>query len=223
MNSSFSLRYAPALAILVIAACTATAADDTIPRIDIENVPLADAIRNLARHSGLNYILDPRVPGSEFGRGRLAAPININVHWTNLSPQTALSALLKAYDLTMVTNPATSVMRIAPANQGVKPIPASQVSTNASAVIPLMVMDSVPLTEAITKLANAGKIAAFLDPELQTPAFAAQGTVSFRWERITTRQALAALLDNYDLVMTEDPATSSAKISRKRQPEKKQL
>jgi hypothetical protein len=37
--------------------------------------------------------------------------------------------------------------------------------------------------------------------------------VSIRWERITARQALAALLDNFNLVMTEDAATFTAKIS----------
>jgi len=49
-----------------------------------------------------------------------------------------------------------------------------------------------------------------------------QGTVSFRWERITARQALAALLDNYDLVMIGDRVTSAARITQKSDPERNQ-
>src|SRR5207237_9940230 len=95
------------------------------------------------------------------------------------------------------------------------PEPTSHVGTNASDIIPLLVMDSVSLIEAVTKLASAASLAISLDPELSATDFDTQGTVSFRWERITARQALAALLDNYDLVMIEDPATSGARISQK--------
>ena len=76
-------------------------------------------------------------------------------------------------------------------------------------------MDSVFLTEAVTQLARSASLAVSLDPELSAADFDAQGAVSFRWERITARQALAALLDNYDLVMIEDRATSAARITRK--------
>jgi len=34
-----------------------------IPLIVMEDVPLTDAIKNLARQAGINYILDPRVAG----------------------------------------------------------------------------------------------------------------------------------------------------------------
>ena len=196
--------------------------EKTLPRIQMVNVPLADVIRTLARQSNLNYILDPHVPGSDFGPGRLAPKLSVTASWTNVTAQAALTALLKEHSLTMVTNPATTVTRIAPANLSVKPVPTSQVGTNTSSVIPLLVMDSVFLTEAVTQLASAASLAVSLDPKMSATAFDAQGTVSFRWERITARQALAALLDNYDLVMIEDPATSAARITQKSDPERKQ-
>src|SRR5881628_3546542 len=198
-------------AVLFSAAC----ADDAIPLIRMVDVPLADAIKILARQSNLNYILAPHVPGSDFGPGRLAPKLLVTANWTNVTAQAALTALLKEHSLTMVTNPATTVTRIAPVNLSVKPVPTSQVGTNTSGVIPLLVMDSVFLTEAVTQLARSASLAVSLDPELSATAFDAQGTVSFRWERITARQALAALLDNYDLVMIEDPATSAARITKK--------
>ena len=122
----------------------------------------------------------------------------------------------------MVSNTATTVTRIAPADVSVKLVPTSHVGTNTGSIIPLLVMDSVSLTEAVTKLASVASLAISLDPELSTTESDAQGTVSFRWERITARQALAALLDNYDLVMIEDAATSAARITQKSDPERKQ-
>ena len=196
--------------------------EKALSRIQMVNVPLADAIRTLARESNLNYILDPHVPGSDFGPGRLTPKLSVTASWTNVTAPAALSALLKEHGLTMVNNPATTVTRIAPANLSVKPVPTSQVGTNTSSIIPLLVMDSVSLTEAVTQLARSASLAVSLDPKLSATAFDAQGTVSFRWERIMARQALAALLDNYDLVMIEDRATSAARITQKSDPERNQ-
>jgi len=220
---SVGTRRAVALAaVLVSAACMVSAADDVIPLIRMVDVPLADAIKILARQSNLNYILDPHVPGSDFGPGRLAPKLLVTANWTNVTAQAALSSLLKEHSLTMVTNPATTVTRIAPANLSVEPVPTSQVGTNTSDIIPLLVMDSVSLTEVITKLASAASLAISLDPKLSATDLDAQGTVSFRWERITARQALAALLDNYGLVMIEDRATSAARITQMSDPERNQ-
>lgn len=209
--------YAKRAVALAAVLCTCTfplrAADDALPLIVIDTVPLIDAVRNLARQSGLNYVLDPQVPGSEFGPGRLAPQPSIKARWTNVTARAALSMLLAEHQLTMVTNPATTVMRIAPTALGVKPVPGSQVGTNTGPAIPLMVMDSVPLTEAIRKVAGAAHINVLLDAQVSAPAFDRQGTVSFRWERLGARQALAALLDNYGLVMSEDPTTATARIT----------
>jgi hypothetical protein len=200
-------------AILYTSAFGLRAADDALPLIVIDNVPLGDAVRNLARQSGLNYVLDPHVPGSEFGPGRLAPQPSVRARWTNMTARAALNMLLAEHQLIMVTNPATTVARIAPTALGVKPVPVGEVGTNAGPVIPLMVVDSVPLTEAIRNLARAARINVLFDAQVSAPVFDGQGTVSIRWERLRARQALAALLDNYGLVMSEDPATSIARIT----------
>jgi len=191
------------------------AGGEPVPLIVIDDVPSTYAIQNLARQAGLNYILDPRVPGASFGPGRLVVMQSINVRWTNLTALAALSKVLKALNLTMVTNPATTVARIAPANAGVKPVPASQVGLSTNAAVPLIVMDDVQLTKAIRALAAQAQLNVSLDPKLSAPAFDRQGTISIRWEDITARQALAALLDNYDLVLIEEPGASSGRITFK--------
>ena len=47
-------------AVLVSAACIISAADDVIPLIRMVDVPLADAIKTLARQSNLNWTLNCR-------------------------------------------------------------------------------------------------------------------------------------------------------------------
>jgi hypothetical protein len=191
------------------------AGGEPVPLIVIDDVPSTDAIRNLARQAGINFIFDPRVPGANFGPGRFELNPSIHVRWTNLAVRTALGRLLKALNLTMVTNPATAVARIAPANLGVKPLPASQVGASTNAAIPLIVMDDVQIARAIRAFAAQADLSVSLDPKLSAPAFDGQGTISIRWENITARQALAALLDNYDLVLIEEPGTSSGRITFK--------
>jgi hypothetical protein len=120
--------------------------------------------------------------------------------------------LLAERKLVLVTNPVTTVARIAPASLGVKPVPASQVGTNLGSVIPLMVMDDILLAEAINKLAVAVPLKISLDAKWAESVEKAGVAVSFRWEKITARQALVALLDNHELILVEDAATGQARV-----------
>jgi hypothetical protein len=216
MKTKSWIRFAATiLAALANVASAAAAANESVPLIVIDEVPLSAAIQNLARHAELNYILDPRVPGSGFGPGRLATEPSVSIRRTDTTALAVLEAVLKEHKLQMVTNPATTVARIAPANLVVQPVPASQVGTNAGKVVPVLSVDSVSLTDLLMQLASAARLKVSLDPKLTAPPFARQGTVSFRWERITVKQAFLALLDNYDLVMIEDAAGSTAKITRR--------
>src|SRR5262249_28279819 len=117
--------------------------------------------------------------------------------------------------LTMVTNPATTVMRIAPMNAGVKPVPPSQVGTNTNNVIPLIVIEDVPVTDAIRHIATQAGLNASFDPGFPVDEFNSLGSVSVRWENLTARQALAAVLDNYYLASIQDPGGASARITLK--------
>jgi hypothetical protein len=69
-------------------------------------------------------------------------------------------------------------------------------------VIPLIEMQDVRLPDAIRQLASKGRLNVILDPRLTAPPFN-QMTVSLRWENVAAKEALTALLDNYDLVMIE--------------------
>ena len=93
-------------------------------------------------------------------------------------------------------------------------------ATNAP-VIPLIVMDDVPLTDAIKNLARQAGLNYMLDPKISfgqpgpNGAPTPQPSVSIRWENITAEQALNALLNNYSLQLVEDPKTHIARVTTK--------
>lgn len=69
-------------------------------------------------------------------------------------------------------------------------------------IIPLIQMENTPLPEALRQMAAKAHLNILLDPRLSQPPFNGM-TVSVRWENVTAREALEALLDNYGLVLVE--------------------
>jgi hypothetical protein len=91
----------------------------------------------------------------------------------------------------------------------------SQVTGTQGEVIPLIVMDEVPLADAIRNLANHAGIKYALAPEVLESYVAAgtpQPNVTIRWEKVTARQALNSLLANYALILVENSITGVALI-----------
>jgi hypothetical protein len=69
-------------------------------------------------------------------------------------------------------------------------------------VVPLIEMEQVPLTDAIRQLARQARLNILLDPRLSAATYDRM-TVSIRWENVTAREALEALLDNHGLELVE--------------------
>ena len=96
------------------AAASASATRDpnaVMPLIQMKDALLTDAIENLARQAGLNYILDPRIPYLSTGPDRVPQP-TVSLRWENLTAEQALSAVLDNYNLVIVDNPKTHISRI---------------------------------------------------------------------------------------------------------------
>jgi hypothetical protein len=74
-------------------------------------------------------------------------------------------------------------------------------------VIPLVEMEKVPLTDALRQLARQAHLNILLDSRLSQAPFDRM-TVSIRWENVTAREALAALLDNHGLVLVDSPRSA---------------
>jgi type II secretory pathway component GspD/PulD (secretin) len=90
----------------------------------------------------------------------------------------------------------------------------------APAVMPIQFQD-VPITTAIENLARLADINYLLDPKIgygqpdQNGQIRPEPTISVRWENVSARQALLAVLDNYNLELVEDAKTKIARISIK--------
>lgn len=93
-------------------AAPAAPAAVVIPTIVMDEVPLTDAIKNLARQADLNYILDPKVSfGPPAADGKPTIP-NISIRWENVTAEQALDALLTTYGLQLIEDPKTHIARI---------------------------------------------------------------------------------------------------------------
>lgn len=96
-------------------------------------------------------------------------------------------------------------------------------TSQANAVIPLIVIDDTPLLDAIRNLARQAGINLMIDPRVaygqpdpaKPGAVVAQPSVSIRWENITAEQALNALLNNYGLQAVEDPKVKITRVTVK--------
>src|SRR5262249_4406134 len=85
----------------------------TIPLIVMDEVQLTDAIRNLARQAGLNFMLDPRISFGQAGPGCKAAPQpTVSVRWENVTAEQALHARLNNYNLQLSEDPKSKIARI---------------------------------------------------------------------------------------------------------------
>ena len=87
--------------------------DGVIPLIVMDDVPLTDAIKNLARQAGLNYVLDPRI---EFGQlapdGKPVAQPMVSIRWENVTVEQALNALLANYNLQLIEDTKSKIARV---------------------------------------------------------------------------------------------------------------
>ena len=176
-----------------------------IPLIVMDDVKLEDAIRNLARMAGINYILDPKVSFSGVVSGR----------WEKLTAEQMLGRLLDEHKLRMTPNPATSVARVTSSNTVTKPLTLSPVEKTTNNLVPIFVVDEARLDDTVRRLGAMANLKISFEPDLSEKALGQ--SLTFRWENLTPKQALAALLDNYDLDVVEEPSSGTARVVPKKQ------
>ncbi|MCU0770231.1 MAG: hypothetical protein MUE94_00480 [Verrucomicrobia bacterium] len=119
------------------------------------------------------------------------------------------------------TTPVTQETASVPAEAQAQAVEAAPEPAEATVVIPLIVMDEVPLMDAIRNLARQAEINYMVDPKVPYGQMGEDGTVtpqpilSIRWENVTAEQALVAVLNNYNLQITEDPKAKIFRITVK--------
>jgi type II secretory pathway component GspD/PulD (secretin) len=92
-----------------------------------------------------------------------------------------------------------------------KPTAGAPVKTGE--VVPLIVIDDVPLLDAIKNLARQSGINFQFDPRVTV--MSNQPNVTVRFENVTAEDALGAVLDNYGMVQQHDPKAHISKITIK--------
>ncbi|HOX58378.1 MAG TPA: hypothetical protein P5205_15050 [Candidatus Paceibacterota bacterium] len=94
-------------------AASETSPGTPIPLITIEDVPLTDAIRNLARQAEINYVLDPKIGFGQVGPdGKVTPQPSVTIRWENVTAEQALNALLNNYTLQLVDDPKSKIARV---------------------------------------------------------------------------------------------------------------
>lgn len=211
MKSVPSLFRAGSLVIAFVVAerCFALAQEsqprhEAVAVIEIENVPLSTAIQLLARQMDFNYILDPAVQGS-------LDPL-VTIRWENATAEQAFKALLAEHRLAITANPATSIAHIRTADHPIKPMTVPPIRIGSNGAIRLIEMDKAPVIQVITNLAAQTHLKITLDPKVMarfdplspsSPLPQGSRRLSVRWKDVTAAQALLAVLDNFDLAITE--------------------
>ncbi len=222
-----SVAQAPAAAAPAAAQGTDnTAAQPTAPTAAASNPPATAA--PAAAQVADNTAAQPTAPAGEAPAPATAA--------TNSPTATAPAGEAPAPATAATNSPATATPATAPVADNTAAQPAAPASAAAApapdaatpgslaqsnAVIPLIVMDEVPLTDAIRNLARQAGLNYLLDPRVAFGAIgpdgkpAAQPSVSIRWENVTAEQALNALLNNYNLHLVQDLKSGIARVTVK--------
>ena len=106
-----------------------------------------------------------------------------------------------------------------PAKAQKEEAPASDASEDSKGYT--ITIENLPLVEAISHLAKVADLNILIDPRLNNPALGPDGkplppaTVSIRFENVSAKQALEALLLNHDMQLVEDSKTMIHRIVKK--------
>jgi type II secretory pathway component GspD/PulD (secretin) len=84
---------------------TPAKATEVVPLIVIDDVPLLDAVKNLARQCGINFQFDPRVTAQ-------SNQPNVTVRFENVSAEDALAAVLDNYGMVLQFDAKTKISKI---------------------------------------------------------------------------------------------------------------
>jgi type II secretory pathway component GspD/PulD (secretin) len=154
----------------------------------------------------------PKADGAQTQAASAGSAANADAAQAQPAPATAPAAA------DVAQAPPAAASSAAPADSNA-PAAGASATPQTNAIIPLIVMDDVPLTDAVKNLARQAGLNYMLDPKVAFGQVGPDGkpvpqpTVSIRWENVTAEQALNALLGNYNLQMTEDPKSKIARVT----------
>ncbi len=193
-----------------------------IPLIQFSDVPITTAIENLARQEGVNYILTPKVSRQWDGAAPNGPEPLTTLRSANVTCWSALNRMLNIRGLVLVEDPATRVARVAfrgaalpIVDMDLLDVEGDGSNSSANIIIPLIQFSDVPLDTALENLSRQCELHVVLDPRLKDSSDpkTSPPMLTLRWENLTAKQALVALCENYDLIVTKNDSTGIIQIT----------
>jgi hypothetical protein len=194
--------------------------EESLP-IQFTDVPLDVCFEALAREAGINYLIDPAVGYGRPDRdGKIQQPPTLTLRWDHVTAAQGFYALSENYGFTVERDPNSHIVFLRIQDHPITPFTNTKFfegDTNyfapmTNTVSPIQAED-VPLNVIMQVLANEAKVAVELDP---TDDNLSLQTVSFRFTNVSSKQALVALCEDYNLVFTVDPGSGSIRIGQRR-------
>ena len=190
--------------------------------IQFQEVPLTTALESLARLTGINYLLDPKIgyglPGKN---GQIKPEPLLHVRWFGVSPRKALIALCENYDLSIIKAPSTDIFLIrAKDHQLTNFVDAGLLGSDTNKE-PTIQFEDVPITTALNSLTRLAGINYAADSQFgyglpdKNGQIKTEPALSFRFENATAKQAFIAICQNYDLIIVKDATTGIIRIKPK--------
>jgi hypothetical protein len=224
---------APAQAVAAVPGRPEALATNTTPgnqileTVSFDNLPLPDAIRQLAKLAGLTCQIDPELLNRKAADGTPIPPPTVKERWKNVSPLQALDALSENYGCLVLWGPGPNPQPFIYAGGAVDPrvikvnlldktpaagaLAAPANANPADEIAEAMTFDKLPVTDAIRQLAGLAGLNIQFDPQLFRAAIRAP-TVNERYTNITPRQAIQKLLDKYGLQLTQIPGNPILRV-----------
>lgn len=192
------------------AAITADA-DAPVPHVVFDDVPLLDAIQQLAREAKVSFQADPGLFDPTNG-----PPPNVSLRWETVTYRGALDTVLQNYGLALVRMEGTPVLRLTrtlPPSQewpfevcdiATMPLPAS-----ADERLSTVTVDNAPGMDAIKIVARQAALNYLIDPSLSS---ALSTNYLLRLTNVTLRAALKRILADNGVALMGDKTTSIYRI-----------
>jgi hypothetical protein len=195
--------------------------------------PLLAAVTNLADQASIKFVLAPELMTNGVPIEALNRPVGV-VRYENVTARQALDTLLSQNNLVIGRREGFPGTIVAPKDSNVVPLPVEG-NDLAEGEMDSPELQSffdpnkeVPLITAIQMLGRLAKLNILVDPRLKTgftrqvgtnmvevPAVATNTVSLSAYGGVTPRQTLDAVLNNYGLVLLQDPKTGFAQVTYK--------
>ncbi len=193
----------------------ANESDEFVPLIVIDSVPFVDALRNLTRQANIEVSFDNRVYAMTL-EGTPLLQVPVSVRFENVTAREALKAVLGNYGLALMKTPTPSQFQIirALAPAPVWPHEAADIATltlpPAADERVTVIIDGVPVMDAIRHVAKQAGIIFIFDPEVSQ--LVSPAGYSLELTNTTPRNAFNRVLEDNGLALKAEHGSAIFRV-----------